>query len=136
MVDRKDKRFFDFMCFCDEEGMEHCEKTYDEVMASLNEERKTTDKTFLDHIVFAMNWDLEHGAASIEGIPTDQWSGISVEYHHYGKRIDNKDANEEKNQKFFVECDRVHHGLARVYQLVKAYDESLASLGEEDNGRE
>ncbi len=119
MVDRKDKRFFDFMCSCGEENMERCEKVYNDVLASFNEgKREVTDKDFLNEVVYSLN-DMDNGMAEIDGIHSDMWSGIAIEYHHFG---DN--GEERKPQRFWIECDRVHHGLARAYQLVKEYDET------------
>jgi hypothetical protein len=138
MIDRKDKRFFDFMCSCKDEGVERCERVYDEVMASLNEKRTTTDKTFLDHIVIGLDY-MENGSANIDHIYTDMWSGIGITYQYdydedrceCGKGADHDECecSEYKTQNFWVECDQVHHGLARAYQLVKAFDEGVEGAG-------
>lgn len=111
-VDREDKRFFDFMCSCGEENAKRCEDIYDEVVELLGDH--VTDKSFATHIVYGLGWDLENGEAEIVGIPNDMWSAISVEYYH-GKEV----------QSFWIECDNIHHGLARAYQLVTEFDKTL-----------
>jgi hypothetical protein len=137
VVDRKDKRFFDFMCSCGEEGKERCDRVYDEVMASFDSEisdTEVTDKDFLDNVAYGLG-NLSHGVAFIRGIDTDMWAGVYVNYEYDFTECE-KDCNDDdceypkcshKTQEFGVECDQVHHGLARIYQLVKAYDESLAA---------
>ena len=153
MVDRKDRRFFDFMCSCKEEGRKRCDETYDEVMQSFKDEyenregrfyREVTDKEFVDLIVDSLD-DMENGRANIEHIYTDMWSGVAVRYQ-YDFQEDLECEDEEGNQvkeckcdkdsdydcqytvqDFWIECDRVYHGLARAYQLVKEFDSRAAS---------
>ena len=148
MVDRNDKRFFDFMCSCKEEGKQECEKVYNDVMESFRKEneersedfkREITDRDFVDLIVHGLDY-MKNGSAYINAIHTDMWSGISIEYQYNFKEYDfdnckvcNDEEREDepdcehgwKIQDFWIECDRIHHGLARAYQLVKEFDESL-----------
>ncbi len=133
MVDRNDKRFFDFMCSCGEERMQKCDKVYDDVKSEL----ESSDVDFITHIVHGLN-NLDNGMANIEHIYTDMWSGIAVNYQYNykedvnewckceeGKDEDECECSPWTIQKFWIECDRIHHGLARGYQLVKEFDESL-----------
>lgn len=138
-VDRRDKRFFDFMCSCGEEKKKRCDDVYEEVRIDLG---GVTDRDFLTHLVYALQ-DLDNGQANIEHIYTDQWSGIAVKYQYdYKEELECEDENEQrisackcesdpkydcqwKTQSFWVECDRIHHGLARVYQLVRDFDATL-----------
>jgi hypothetical protein len=134
VVDRNDKRFFDFMCSCSEKGEARCEKAYEDVKAEL----EADDKDFTEAVVFALD-GLKHGMANIEHIYTDMWSGIAVRYQYdYNEEIECED--DEVNckcdtvdgydcqwtvQDFWIECDRIRHGLARAYQLVKEFDASV-----------
>jgi hypothetical protein len=132
-VDRNDRRFFDFACSCSDEAMEKWEKVYEEVKAEL----EATDKTFTESVVFALSM-MDNGTAYIEGIDTDMWSGIAVQYTSFEasrqcEDLDIEDCECEENcqfkarhtQNFWIECDRIHHGLARAYQLVRDWDRSL-----------
>lgn len=131
MVDREDKRFFDFMCSCGDEGKSRCEEVYEDVKSSL----ETTDKGFLNSVVYGLQ-NMKNGQAEIIGIPSDMWSAVSIEYMYdfKGYDLDNCEAcNQEEDptscehghkiQRFWIECDQIHHGLARAYQLVKEFDE-------------
>ncbi len=128
MVDRNDKRFFDFMCSCGEERKQRCEKVYEDVKSSLD----VTDKDFLNKVVYSLA-NLNNGVAEIVGIPSDMWSAISIEYSHDFDECE-KDCDDDedcefpncewKTQKFWIECDKIHHGLARAYQLVVEFDKS------------
>ncbi len=139
MVDRKDKRFFDFMCSCGEKNMERCEKVYNDVLESFNEgKREVTDKDFLNEVVYSLQC-LRNGQANIEHIYSDMWSGIAIKYQYdYQEELECEKEDKEckcdadpnydcewKTQDFWIECDRIEHGLARAYQLVKEFDESL-----------
>ncbi len=135
-VDRKDKRFSDFMCSCGEERMQKCDKVYEDVKASFSKEfnREVTDKEIVNLIVYGLA-NLDNGQAEIVGIPSDMWSAISVEYIYdfseCEKDCDDDDTCEYpkcgyKIQQFWIECDRIYHGLARAYQLVKEFDGSVA----------
>lgn len=128
MSRKRDKRFFDFMCSCGEEGKERCERVYDEVMAHFQEKydnkpegfrREVADREFVDLVIGDLWHGLDKGQADITGIYTDMWSGIAVKYQYDYKE------GEWKTQSFWVECDRIHHGLARVYQLVRDFDATL-----------
>ncbi len=142
-VDRKDKRFFDFMCHCGDKGKERCERVYDEVMQEFKDEYESRDDRFridvtdkiFTHLVVMNLSSLKKGMAYIEGIDTDMWSGIAVKYQYdYNEcecDLDALDVDDDcgceewKYQDFWIECDMIHHGLARAYQLVKEFDESL-----------
>lgn len=150
-VDRKDKRFFDFACSCKNyktgstEAFDRWEKVYEDVKAEL----ETDDKHFTEAVIFALEY-IKNGGASIEGIYTDMWSGISVKYHYdFQEQLECQDEEgndvgeckceadpkqeydcEYKHQYFWIECDRIHHGLARAYQLVKEFDASLTKKEE------
>ncbi len=140
-IDRSDRRFFDFMCSCGEEGESRCDATYEEVKGEL----KTTDLEFATAVVHALQWT-KRGSAVIEGIYADMWCGISVKYHYgyqegllcedsQGKRVRECRCDEDPDydcewrgkQEFWIECDRIHHGLARAYQLVKQFEDGLAN---------
>lgn len=115
-MNHKDKRFFDFMCSCGEENAERCEEVYEEVRAAIGE---PSDKDFLTYLVHALD-DMDNGMANIEHIHTDMWSGVAMQYQH------SYSDGEWKVQFFWIECDRIHHGLARGYQLVDAFDKGVA----------
>ncbi len=147
-VDRKDKRFFDFMCSCKEEGQKKCDKVYDDVMQEFKDyygsqkgrfHRDITDRDFVHCIVVGLDC-MKNGQANIEGIYSDMWSGIAVKYYSgYQEELecegdeDSCRCEKEKDydcqyaiqQDFWIECDQIHHGLARAYQLVKEFDESI-----------
>lgn len=126
MVDRKDKRFFDFMCSCGERNAKRCDEVYEEVRVAL---REPSDKDFLTSLVLALD-NLKNGQANIEHIYTDMWSGIAIKYQYdYNEcECDDEDCEceEWKTQDFWIECDRIHHGLARAYQLVEAFAKEVA----------
>lgn len=141
MRDRTDKRFFDFMCYCDDEGKEECERVYNEVKASFKEEYENREERFkvevtdeiMTHLIVMNLAGMENGMAFIQDIYTDMWSGIAVQYE-YGYTKCERDCNDDscgypkceyKTQDFWIECDYIHHGLARAYQLVKQFDKSL-----------
>jgi hypothetical protein len=117
-IDRNDKRFFDFMCSCGDENMERCEKVYEEVRNSFKyREGENPDKMFTTLVVQYLNM-MDNGAAYITGITTDQWSAVMVEYESFTDE-------EPGNEHFVVECDQIHHGLARACQLVEEFDQSV-----------
>jgi hypothetical protein len=136
MVDRNDKRFFDFACSCGDESQKKWEAVYEEV----REELKADDRSFTTHLVFQLD-NMEHGSAYIRHIYTDMWSGIAVRYqYNYKEELECEDGEENQvreckcdtlpdytcdwtTQDFWIECDKIHHGLARAYQLVKEFDE-------------
>lgn len=133
MIDRKDKRFFDFVCSCGEKNSERCDKIYDEVRDSFKyREGENPDKLFASLVVFGLD-NMDNGMANIEHIYTDMWSGIAVKYQYDYKgddfcecdKGDDCECDEWSYQDFWIECDLIHHGLARAYQLVKEFDESL-----------
>lgn len=140
MVDRKDKRFFDFMCSCGDEKAAQCDKVYEDVKKSLGDD--VTDKFFTTAIVYGLSL-MDNGIANIEHIYTDMWCGIAINYEYDYQEVleceDEKD-NQVKDckcdkesgydcqwtvQKFWIECDEIHHGLARAYQLVEEFDKTL-----------
>lgn len=126
MVDRKDKRFFDFMCSCSKNNGAVCDKVYEEVMAEFKESYSAvTDKDFIDCICHRLSY-MKNGSANIEHIYSDMWSGIAAKYTTWDNCDCDEDCSHIIEQSFWVECDRLYHGLARLYQLVKAYDESLS----------
>lgn len=128
-VDRKDKRFFDFMCSCKDEGRKRCDDVYEEVKVALGRETEpVSDKKFLTYLVYALN-DMNNGSANIEHIYTDMWSGLAVKYQYDYNECECEDdceCEEWKVQDFWIECDKLHHGLARAYQLVEQFDKSVA----------
>lgn len=138
MYDRKDKRFFDFACSCGEENMAKWDKVYEDVKAEL----ETDDKGFVNAVVYNMQ-GFKNGLANIDGIVSDMWSGIAIDYYYdYKEELEcekeyveckcDKDPKydcEYTVQKFWIECDRIEHGLARAYQLVKEFDATLAQIG-------
>lgn len=144
-VDREDKRFFDFMCSCAEEGKTRCEDTYDEALATLSKrfKRNISDKEFTHYVVIGLDY-MNNGQANIEHIETDMWSGIAVRYrYNYKEEFECEDENEERvsdckcdadpkydcqwrTQEFWIECDQIHHGLARAYQLVRSFDKTVS----------
>lgn len=143
MLDRKDKRFFDFMCSCSDKGEKRCEDTYNEVLEALGaEDIKVTDKEFLTHVVYGLQ-TMDNGMANIEHIYSDMWSGIAVKYqYNFQDQLECEDENDNQVkeckcdkdsdydcewtvQDFWIECDQIHHGLARAYQLVEEFDKSL-----------
>lgn len=129
-VDRNDRRFFDFACSCNKESMEKWEKVYEEVRDSFRYfEGENPDRLFTTMVVFELD-NMDNGTANIEHIHTDMWSGIAVKYEYYNKEDfcecdrdeDDCECSEWPYRDFWIECDRIHHGLARAYQLVKEFD--------------
>lgn len=120
--------------------MERCEGVYEEVRDSFEYGGgEDPDKLFSTMVVYGL-YGMKNGFANIEHIYTDLWSGIAVKYQYdykYGDfctcgKYDTEDEDEcgcdwWTYQDFWVECDQIHHGLARVYQLVKEFDEGCAN---------
>ena len=105
---------------------------YEVVKAELEAE----DKNFTEAVIFGLQHSLKNGTANIEHIYCDMWSGIAIKYvpfkalqkcEEVDECVCQEDCEEElKHVKdFWIECDRIHHGLARAYQLVKQFDADL-----------
>lgn len=96
----------DFMCSCTPEQLAQSEECLRRVTVELG----AKPENLLSCIVRALQWGLgEDHFGEITGIYCDQWCAVHANVSTVGEVV----------IEVHVECDRVEHGLARVWELAK-----------------
>jgi hypothetical protein len=94
----------DFMCVCDDKNRAITEACLARVCEALDcEPHEVVSK-----VVYSVTWGLPNEAVgSVTGIPCDMWCAVTGEL-----------SKGEEEHSFFVQCDVVEHGFARLYELM------------------
>lgn len=113
------KTYEDFMCIHSPEEEARC----NDLMARAYSELRCKPEDFLTAVVFGFedlpDVDGQSCYARLTGMSADQWCAVGAEvviagHPGYGD-VPRKDAEVIAN--VYVQCDRVEHGLARLYEL-------------------
>ncbi len=135
----------DFMCVCQPEPLERCERVMSEVCADL----EATPESITSAVIYNSQHLEEQDADGnwgpwcslvITGIPSDMWARIDATVERYlddaeltRRGLDplSDDVEEyETIARIEVQCDRLEHGFARLYQLAK---QAVAEYLEREN---
>ncbi len=111
----------DFMCICSEEEKAKCDELMERVTKELSTDTEgkevfTSSMDLLEACVWDLGWNTPDGfAASIEGFDCDQWCAVSGNVRRYDKEA----KKWVDHASIYVQCDRIMHGVARVWELCK-----------------
>lgn len=98
----------DFMCVCTDEPRARAEKHFQEVCDALD----CGPDTLLSRVVYNMTFNLsDQHYAAIRGIAGDMWCAVNATVYR------EQSGDYIEHAKISVQCDRVEHGIARVWQL-------------------
>lgn len=103
----------DFMCKCSPEGLAQCEEIYQWALSDLG----CTAGDFINSLVYAMQWNLDDNEGGtrygvINGFGCDMWCSANASIY-----TRNGDGWDEVKAR--VQCDKVEHGLARIWKWAK-----------------
>lgn len=106
----------DFMCKCQPEGLTRCEEIYNWALTDL----KCAPGDFMNALVYAMQWGLDNREGAnrygvVHGFGCDMWCSASAS-------IFEREGEGWKETKAYVQCDKVEHGLARIWQWAREAD--------------
>ena len=102
--------YTDFMCDCQPEGKQRC----DECVERVCKELKCEPSGLVSAVVYSITWGSEKGVGFITGIPCDQWCAVTADF-----RPHNEDGEVDDAISFFIQCDKVEYGFARLWELMK-----------------
>lgn len=119
--------YADFMCDCKPEGKATCQ----EVLEAVYRDLETSAETLFTDVVYALTMledDKEQEySGTITGIYADMWSRIDVTIRGRNSLGDYGDV-----AKIAVQCDKIEHGIARVWQFANDFLEGREPVKRED----
>lgn len=110
----------DFICVHTQEGVDRAKSILDDVYKRL----ACSAEDLLTAVVVDLNWTYD---VDVTGLPNDQWSAVDARSYDFSSGSDDG-GNYPLLLKARIECDRLEHGVARLWQLIADLHDEITAF--------